>query len=109
MVKKKVDPRVRGLIVDGVRKGHRSLIVLVGDHGKDQVFLIHSFSVLVTDIFICGLGRESSQSFIQNKSKSQTLSIMVLQKGAGLQHTSAKKNQRYWESAQEWVDMRYRL
>lgn len=37
MVKKKVDPRVRGLIVDGVRKGHRSLIVLVGDHGKDQV------------------------------------------------------------------------
>lgn len=41
MVKKKVDPRVRGLIEHGVRKNHRSLFLLVGDHGKDQVENIH--------------------------------------------------------------------
>jgi N-acetyltransferase 10 len=41
MVKKKVDPRVRGLIEHSVRKNHRSLFILVGDHGKDQVENIH--------------------------------------------------------------------
>ena len=41
MVKKKVDPRVRGLIEDGVRKNHRSMFVLVGDYGKNQVENLH--------------------------------------------------------------------
>eukprot|EP01031_Cornospumella_fuschlensis_P040314 gene40314-49125_t len=41
MVKKKVDPRVRGLIEHGVTSNQRSLFVLVGDHGKDQVENIH--------------------------------------------------------------------
>ena len=41
MVKKRVDDRVRGLIELGVRKGHRSMFVLVGDHGKDQVENLH--------------------------------------------------------------------
>lgn len=41
MVKKKVDPRVIGLIETGVKQGHRSMFVLVGDHGKDQVENLH--------------------------------------------------------------------
>ena len=41
MVKKKVDPRVKGLIEHGVRKGQRSMFILVGDHGKDQVENLH--------------------------------------------------------------------
>lgn len=41
MVKKRVDPRVKGLIEHGVRTNHRSLFVLVGDHGKDQVENLH--------------------------------------------------------------------
>ncbi len=41
MVQKKVDPRVRGLIEYGVRKNHRSMFILVGDHGKDQVENLH--------------------------------------------------------------------
>ena len=41
MVKKRVDPRVKGLIEYGVRKNHRSMFVLVGDHGKDQVENLH--------------------------------------------------------------------
>lgn len=41
MVKKRVDPRVRELIEAGVKNGHRSMFVLVGDHGKDQVENLH--------------------------------------------------------------------
>jgi N-acetyltransferase 10 len=41
MVKKRVDPRIRGLIEHSVKKNHRSFFVLVGDHGKDQVENIH--------------------------------------------------------------------
>ena len=41
MVKKKVDPRIRGMIQDGVRKNQRSMFVLVGDYGKDQVENLH--------------------------------------------------------------------
>jgi N-acetyltransferase 10 len=41
MVKKRVDDRVRALIESGVRNGHRSMFVLVGDHGKDQVENLH--------------------------------------------------------------------
>lgn len=41
MVKKKVDPRVQGLIEHNIRKNHRSFFVLVGDHGKDQVENLH--------------------------------------------------------------------
>ncbi len=33
MVRKKVDDRVRTLIENGVKTRHRSLLVLVGDHG----------------------------------------------------------------------------
>jgi hypothetical protein len=34
MVRKKVDDRVRALIENGVKTHHRSLLVLVGDHGE---------------------------------------------------------------------------
>lgn len=41
MVKKKVDPRVVGLIESGVARRHRSMLVLVGDYGKNQVENLH--------------------------------------------------------------------
>lgn len=37
MVRKKVDNRIRVLIENGVHTGHRSLFVIVGDKGRDQV------------------------------------------------------------------------
>lgn len=37
MVKKKIDARVRTLVENGVQLGHRTVFVLVGDRGKDQV------------------------------------------------------------------------
>ena len=36
-MKKKIDARIRTLIENGVAEKHRSLFVLVGDRGKDQV------------------------------------------------------------------------
>ena len=41
MVKKRVDPRVKSLIEYNVKTNHRSLFILVGDHGKDQVENLH--------------------------------------------------------------------
>ncbi|XP_072172418.1 RNA cytidine acetyltransferase-like [Diadema setosum] len=41
MVRKKIDNRIRVLIENGVALGHRSLFVIVGDKGKDQVVILH--------------------------------------------------------------------
>lgn len=37
MVRKKIDNRIRLLIENGVKLHHRSLFVIVGDKGRDQV------------------------------------------------------------------------
>lgn len=41
VMKKKVDERVRTLIENGVKSRTRSLFVIVGDRGKDQVANLH--------------------------------------------------------------------
>jgi N-acetyltransferase 10 len=41
MVRKKLDDRVRTLIEQGVVNNERSMLVLVGDYGKDQVANLH--------------------------------------------------------------------
>ncbi|XP_022083616.1 RNA cytidine acetyltransferase-like isoform X2 [Acanthaster planci] len=41
MVRKKIDNRIRVLIENGVTLGRRSMFVVVGDHGKDQVVILH--------------------------------------------------------------------
>ena len=41
MVRKKLDARIRTLIERSVGTGQRSMLVLVGDHGKDQVPNLH--------------------------------------------------------------------
>ncbi|XP_033102621.1 RNA cytidine acetyltransferase-like [Anneissia japonica] len=41
MVRKKVDNRIRVLIENGIALGHRSMFVVVGDKGKDQVVILH--------------------------------------------------------------------
>lgn len=47
MVLKKVDNRIRVLIENGVQKRHRSLFVVVGDKGKDQVSYEIKFCLLL--------------------------------------------------------------
>ncbi|XP_066492273.1 RNA cytidine acetyltransferase isoform X2 [Tiliqua scincoides] len=41
MQRKKVDNRIRILIENGVAQRHRTLFVVVGDHSKDQVVILH--------------------------------------------------------------------
>ncbi|XP_075694115.1 RNA cytidine acetyltransferase [Rhinoderma darwinii] len=41
MQRKKIDNRIRVLIENGVAEKHRSFFVIVGDHGKDQVVILH--------------------------------------------------------------------
>ncbi|XP_074650514.1 RNA cytidine acetyltransferase-like [Tubulanus polymorphus] len=41
MVRKKIDNRIRVLIENGVAEKHRSLYVIVGDRGRDQVVILH--------------------------------------------------------------------
>ena len=52
MVLKKIDNRIRVLIENGVQKRHRSLFVVVGDKGKDQVsYEIKFFLLLGLTVF----------------------------------------------------------
>lgn len=39
-MKKKIDNRIRILIENGMLLGHRTLVALVGDKSRDQVFLL---------------------------------------------------------------------
>uniref|UniRef100_A0A8D8YTA8 RNA cytidine acetyltransferase n=1 Tax=Cacopsylla melanoneura TaxID=428564 RepID=A0A8D8YTA8_9HEMI len=41
MVRKKIDNRIRVLIENGVLTGHRTMFVVVGDKGRDQVVILH--------------------------------------------------------------------
>jgi len=40
-MRKQLDPRIPTLINNNVKENHRSLIVLVGDKGRDQVVNLH--------------------------------------------------------------------
>ena len=40
-MRKKVDSRVRQLILNGVNTGQRSMVVIVGDRARDQIVNMH--------------------------------------------------------------------
>ncbi|XP_049878626.1 RNA cytidine acetyltransferase [Pectinophora gossypiella] len=48
MVKKKIDNRIRVMIENGVKMGHRTMILLVGDKGRDQVPILYDMLVKST-------------------------------------------------------------
>lgn len=41
MTRKKIDNRIRVLIENGVHTGHRTMFVIVGEKGRDQVVILH--------------------------------------------------------------------
>lgn len=45
MVKKKIDNRIRVMIENGVKLGHRSMFIIVGDKGRDQVPILYDMLV----------------------------------------------------------------
>lgn len=48
MVRKKIDNRIRVLIENGVKLGHRTLFIVVGDKGRDQVLHYTGIRILIT-------------------------------------------------------------
>ena len=44
MVKKKIDNRIRVMIENGVKLGHRTMFIIVGDKARDQVRIFCSFT-----------------------------------------------------------------
>lgn len=41
MVKKKIDNRIRVMIENGVKLGHRTMFIIIGDKGRDQVPILY--------------------------------------------------------------------
>lgn len=82
MVKKKIDNRIRVMIENGVKLGHRTMFIVVGDKGRDQVrsknqSLNLTITTLVSMPF---LGSDSVRYADQIHGQSTSDSAMVLQK-----------------------------
>lgn len=55
-MRKKVDPRIRMMIENGVKSKQRTMFVIVGDKGRDQVI---SFVAITVHLCIIAAGRAS--------------------------------------------------
>lgn len=94
MVRKKIDNRIRVLIENGVKLGHRTFFVIVGDKGRDQVSVFINF----TGIFLSHLyfiGGYLAPHALKSRSKSTTVCVMVLQKGIRFQQPQEKENEAF--------------
>lgn len=69
MVRKKIDNRIRVLIENGVALGHRTMFVVVGDKGKDQVsiILLRLYLLLCRPVIVSGLFRVTNSHSSQNQ------------------------------------------
>lgn len=105
-VRKKIDNRIRVQIENGVALQHRTLFVVVGDRGRDQVIIlwtrftlpswlracrINMFSCLIYNLTIISLlikiskfiphtGGHSTSHAVKSHSQSKTFGTLVLQK-----------------------------
>ena len=68
MVQKKIDSRIRTLIENGVKLNQRTLMIIIGDNGKDQV------------------DSQSPLHALEVACENATLRAVVLQEGPGVQH-----------------------
>lgn len=94
MVRKKIDNRIRVLIENGVKLGHRTLFVIVGDKGRDQVcspLLCGS----ITSLKSCFAGRYSTSHAVKSRGQSAPLRLVVLQERTGLQQPPQKANEAF--------------
>ena len=88
-MRKQLDPRIPTLINNGVKRNHRSFIVLVGDKGRDQVSLRlrdPKFHQLLT--VSCTLDCEPSLSTLASPRVRTTVCAVVLQEGTRFQQVS---------------------
>jgi len=82
-MRKQLDPRIHTLINNGVKKNHRSFIVLVGDKGRDQV----SFAFCVQKFpgrqhLYSRVDRKPSLSALASPRVCAAVGAVVLQEGA---------------------------
>ena len=114
MVRKKIDNRLRVMIENGVALGHRTMFVVVGDKGRDQV-KIEATKILKTDsiqfnasssrqskvcIFINVVlfsGRHPPPHVKQGRRQGASLCSLVLQEGARIFESSSEKDEKFAE------------
>jgi N-acetyltransferase 10 len=51
-MRKKIDDRIKVLLENGIKLKHRSLFVIVGDRGRDQVYLKNDQDVYLYRLLI---------------------------------------------------------
>lgn len=71
MQRKKVDNRIRIQIENGVAERHRTLFVIVGDRGKDQVMYSHELDVHCTCLYQRKMSLNQRLTSPSKKEKSQ--------------------------------------
>ena len=88
-MRKQLDPRIPTLINNGVKKNHRSFIVLVGDKGRDQVRLhLQCTKSLSCLHFRPRIDCEPSLSVIASPRVCAAVGALVLQEGTRFQQVS---------------------
>nr|CAD7440104.1 unnamed protein product [Timema bartmani] len=85
MVRKKIDNRIRVMIENGVILGHRTMFVIVGDKGRDQVVILHHMLSKATvkarpNVLWCykkelGFSRKKRMKTLQRKIKTGKLNV----------------------------------
>jgi N-acetyltransferase 10 len=73
MVRKKLDERIRTLFQHSIRSNQRSLLVLVGDHGKDQIPNLHQILVRTAETSQTDNVHQASDARIQHSSYNSVL------------------------------------
>ena len=51
-MRKKIDNRIRVLIENGVAEKHRTMFLVIGDHGRDQVLLLERLGYVYCIFFL---------------------------------------------------------
>ena len=81
---KKIDNRIRTLIDNGVAWRYRSLFVVVGDHGRDQVGVC-CYAPTTRHRLNSSTGRHFASHDVQSCSEGSSYCFVVLQERVGLQ------------------------
>lgn len=77
-----MDSRIRTLVENGVKLNHRSLFVIVGDKGRDQVWhVMMLFYNYTSNHGFLYEGCQSALHAVQNRGKGSTFCSLVLQNG----------------------------
>ncbi len=97
-MRKKIDKRIRTLIENGIKNRERTMFVLVGDKGKDQVppkVSTHLINISKSRLrfFRLVIGCEFALHPLPEHGEEAAFRIMVLQERIGIQYSSKEENE----------------